>query len=409
MEPSKKRKADENGASSPTPSPLLTSDDARKLLEPLTHDHLLQILAPALLCHPDLLSSARSLADPDPSRRKLFVRGLGPDTTTDKLRSLFSSHGPIDEAVVITDKNTGKSKGYGFVTYKHVDGAILALKEPSKKIDGRMTVTQLAAVGVSATGAADVAARKIYVGNVPFEISAERLLGHFLAYGEVEEGPLGFDKSTGKAKGFAFFIYKSEEGARASLVDPAKNIDGHQVTCKLAVDGGKKAVIKSVTGPNNGVDSNRVGGSMPNSSYGGPGGGGYGGFTGAPPPMMAHQNLHSNSPLPPSSGGGPGFGNQGPPLYGGGGGGGGVGGYGGGFGGGQYGGPASGEYGGLSNAGSFGNRVPPSSVGMPSGGYPESGGNYGLSSSGFPTPLNQPSSGPRGPPGGMYQGMPPYY
>lgn len=278
---------------------------------------------------------------------------------------------------------------------------------------GRMTVTQLAAVGVSATGAADVATRKIYVGSVPFEISAERLLAHFSAYGEVEEGPLGFDKSTGKPKGFAFFIYKTEEGARASLVDPVKNIDGHPVTCKLAVDGGKKSAMNLVTGQNNGVDSNRVGGSMPNSmnsSYGGPGGGGYGGFNSGPPQMMAHQNPHSNSPLPPSSGGGPGFGNQGPPPYTSGG----VGGYGGGFGGGGYGGgqyvvSGSGEYGGLSNAGSYGNRVPPSSVGMPSGGYPESGGNYGPSSTGFPTQVHQPLSGPRGPPSGMYQGMPPYY
>lgn len=139
MDSSKKRKADENGgATSPTtpPSPHLTTDDARKLLEPLSHSDLVQILAPSLLRHPDLLASARSVADADPSRRKLFVRGLGPETTTDKLRSLFSAHGPIDEAVVITDKNTAKSKGYGFVTYKHVDGAVLALKEPSKKIDG---------------------------------------------------------------------------------------------------------------------------------------------------------------------------------------------------------------------------------------------------------------------------------
>ncbi|GJU07013.1 UBP1-associated protein 2C-like protein [Tanacetum coccineum] len=64
--------------------------------------------------------------------------------------------------------------------------------------------------------------RKIYVGNAPFEISSERLLAHFVTYKEIEEGPLGFDKQSGKVKGFAFFVYKSEEGARNSLVDPIK-------------------------------------------------------------------------------------------------------------------------------------------------------------------------------------------
>ncbi|MGV7428876.1 hypothetical protein PJI19_29435, partial [Mycobacterium kansasii] len=84
------------------------------------------------------------------------------------------------------------SKGYGFVTFKHIDGAVLALKEPNKKIDGRITVTQLAATGnTGPAGGVDVSMRKIYVGNIPFEISSERLLGHFSAYGEIEEGPLG--------------------------------------------------------------------------------------------------------------------------------------------------------------------------------------------------------------------------
>ena len=52
------------------------------------------------------------------------------------------------EAIVIFNKNTDKSKGYGFVTFKNADGALLTLKEPSKKIDGRITVTQFAIAGL---------------------------------------------------------------------------------------------------------------------------------------------------------------------------------------------------------------------------------------------------------------------
>ncbi|XP_052202320.1 UBP1-associated protein 2C-like [Diospyros lotus] len=411
VDPSKKRKADENGAAfaatdgAPPLSHLLTPDDARKIIEPLNRDQLLDILKTAVLRHGDVLADVRSVADGDPSKRKLFVRGLGWETTTDKLRSLFSAFGELEEAIVITDKATGRSKGYGFVTFKHVDGALVALKEPSKKIDGRMTVTQLASAGISGGGGGgggvDVSLRKIYVGNVPFEISSERLLAYFSAYGEIEEGPLGFDKQSGKAKGFAFFVYKTEEGARASLVDPIKTIDGHQVMCKLAVDG-----KKGKAGPPTGDVGTGVPppGPMPgslNTGYGVPGTGGYGGFSGLP-----QQNPPLNSPAV----GGPAFGTQGPASYGGPGGGYGAGlGGGGGYGGSQYGGSAVGEYGGLSNVGS-GYRLPPSSVGMQASGYPDSG-NYGLNSasSGFPTQMPQPPSGPRVPPGGMYQGIPPYF
>ena len=69
-------------------------------------------------------------------------------TTYGSLRSLYATYGKLDEAIVIFDKNTAKSKGYDFVTVKNADGALLALKEPSKKIDDRITVTEFAAAGV---------------------------------------------------------------------------------------------------------------------------------------------------------------------------------------------------------------------------------------------------------------------
>ncbi|XP_021831813.1 UBP1-associated protein 2C-like [Prunus avium] len=150
MDPSKKRKLDENGVvldTDPSSIPKLSPEDARKLIERFNPDQLIDILQDAVTRHVDVLDAVRSIADLDASQRKLFIRGLGWDTTTEGLRALFSAYGELEEAIVILDKVTGKSRGYGFVTFRHVDGALLALKEPSKKIDGRMTVTQLAAAG----------------------------------------------------------------------------------------------------------------------------------------------------------------------------------------------------------------------------------------------------------------------
>jgi RNA recognition motif-containing protein len=47
---------------------------------------------------------------------KLFVGGLPYHTTDKSLREHFEVYGEIEEAVVITDRQTGKSRGYGFVS-----------------------------------------------------------------------------------------------------------------------------------------------------------------------------------------------------------------------------------------------------------------------------------------------------
>lgn len=47
----------------------------------------------------------------------------------------FQEHGNIEEGAVIYDKSTGKSRGYGFITFKNMESAQQALKAPSKMID----------------------------------------------------------------------------------------------------------------------------------------------------------------------------------------------------------------------------------------------------------------------------------
>ena len=55
----------------------------------------------------------------DTTFTKIFVGGLAWETQRDTMRSYFEQFGEILEAVVITDKNSGRSKGYGFVSSSH--------------------------------------------------------------------------------------------------------------------------------------------------------------------------------------------------------------------------------------------------------------------------------------------------
>lgn len=83
----------------------------------------------------------------DTTQTKIFVGGLAWETQRDTLGRYFEQFGEILEAVVITDKNTGRSKGYGFVTFKDADSAMRACEDPSPMIDGRRANCNLASLG----------------------------------------------------------------------------------------------------------------------------------------------------------------------------------------------------------------------------------------------------------------------
>lgn len=62
----------------------------------------------------------------------------------DSLRELFTQYGEIQEAVVITDRNTGRSKGFGFVTFVNEADAQKALEMNGKEVEGRTIVVNIA-------------------------------------------------------------------------------------------------------------------------------------------------------------------------------------------------------------------------------------------------------------------------
>ena len=69
---------------------------------------------------------------------KLFVGGLSRDTTDDGLRTAFEAFGEVSEAKVITDRDTGRSRGFGFVTYANAEDANNAKAEMNgTELDGR--------------------------------------------------------------------------------------------------------------------------------------------------------------------------------------------------------------------------------------------------------------------------------
>jgi hypothetical protein len=77
-----------------------------------------------------------------PSR--LFVGGLAWETTADDLREAFDPFGPVADAVVVMDRGTGRSRGFGFVVMSHKDTgkAIAALN--GTELQGRQIIVNVA-------------------------------------------------------------------------------------------------------------------------------------------------------------------------------------------------------------------------------------------------------------------------
>lgn len=82
---------------------------------------------------------------------KLFVGNFSFSTTEDDLRALFEPYGNIDSVAVVTDRTTGRSRGFGFVEMpdrgqaekaiealngKEVGGRTLNINEARPKVDG---------------------------------------------------------------------------------------------------------------------------------------------------------------------------------------------------------------------------------------------------------------------------------
>ncbi|KAH7175001.1 uncharacterized protein B0J16DRAFT_388830 [Fusarium flagelliforme] len=57
---------------------------------------------------------------------KVFIGGLAWSTTTESLRRKFEEFGKVEDAIVMTDHETGRSRGFGFVTFSSSDDAIAA-------------------------------------------------------------------------------------------------------------------------------------------------------------------------------------------------------------------------------------------------------------------------------------------
>ncbi len=75
---------------------------------------------------------------------KLFIGNLSFNINSEGLKELFAKYGEITDAVVISDRDTGRPKGFGFVTFANADDAQKALEMNGQDADGRPLAVSIA-------------------------------------------------------------------------------------------------------------------------------------------------------------------------------------------------------------------------------------------------------------------------
>lgn len=84
---------------------------------------------------------------------KLFVGGLNFATTTDQLRQLFEQAGNVESATVVTERETGRSRGFGFVEMATAEEAEQAIARfNGTDLDGRRLSVERAKAPTSGSG-----------------------------------------------------------------------------------------------------------------------------------------------------------------------------------------------------------------------------------------------------------------
>ncbi|KAF2791662.1 RNA-binding domain-containing protein [Melanomma pulvis-pyrius CBS 109.77] len=225
---------------------------------------------------------------------KMFIGGLNWETTEESLKNYFTQFGEVSECTVMRDSATGRSRGFGFLTFRDPKCVnIVMVKEhylDGKIIDPKRAIPREEQERTS----------KIFVGGVSQEATEDDFKNFFKQFGRVVDATLMMDKDTGRPRGFGFVTFDGDAAVDATLQGPLQ-ILGKPIEVKRAQPrgnmrdgedekkfgggrGGGKFGGRNDNGGGNGAGSFD---NQPNQGGGGVGGAGGANGAGMTPAMMA--------------------------------------------------------------------------------------------------------------------------
>lgn len=208
----------------------------------------------------------------------IFVGQLSWNVDDAWLQSEFESCGTITSATVQNDRNTGRSRGFGYVHFADPASVEKALETMNgKEIDGRpIKVDKSTPPSHSPEKRAkqfndqvSAPSSTLFIGNLSFSVNEDMVWESFNDYG-VKNVRLPTDRDTGKFKGFGYVEFEDIDGAKKAFdAMKGQEIDGR--TIRLDFSQPRDNSGGGGGGGRGGFGGGRGGG------FGGRGGGGFGG------------------------------------------------------------------------------------------------------------------------------------
>jgi nucleolin len=164
---------------------------------------------------------------------ELFVRNIGYDTTQEGLAEYFAKYGDVEESKIVTDKNTGKSRGFGFLKFYEKRSAYNAMKDADNiVVDGRNLQIRYSNDKNSQMKGGNNSAKKgpasefgVFVGNISYKCTENDLKKFFKDCGKVLDVRIA-KKADGKLKGFAHVDFETKEGMEKAVEKNGKELQG---------------------------------------------------------------------------------------------------------------------------------------------------------------------------------------
>jgi RNA recognition motif-containing protein len=160
---------------------------------------------------------------------KIFVGGLSWETTLKDLKEYFEKFGEIDDATLKVDAGTGRSRGFGFVTFKNAEVVDTVLEQETHTLHKRTIDPKRA----KARGGREPI-KKVFVGGLDPELPEADIRTHFGAFGKIVELDLPFDKVQNKRRQFCFITFESEEDVDKVVANAKQTLGGKEVDVKKA-------------------------------------------------------------------------------------------------------------------------------------------------------------------------------
>ena len=166
---------------------------------------------------------------------KLFVGGLNYISMQADIKSYFETFGPVSSCSLLTDKQTGKSRCFAFVSIEDPDSS-LQKKILSRKheIKGKIVDVKLAVEGKKREEMLD-SSKKIFVGGLEPSVNNDDLKEFFSQFGPVREACVLFDNNRGASRCFGFVTFEKRETVELLVQKNSFAIKGKTVDVKQAL------------------------------------------------------------------------------------------------------------------------------------------------------------------------------